>query len=106
MKARFTPRRTNKIHAAHPKSVYIYRMVTEPKHTSEDPNILPQYHTYLRVFLEEASHKFPPSRPWDHTIELKPGTPAALPGKLTPLSQTEQEELQKFVKEHTTRGTI
>jgi hypothetical protein len=41
---------------------------------------------YSRVFLEEASHEFPLSCPWDHTIELKPGTPAALPGKLIPLS--------------------
>jgi hypothetical protein len=39
-------------------------------------------------------------------IELKPGAPAALPGKLIPLSQAEQEELCKFVKEHMERGTI
>jgi hypothetical protein len=30
----------------------------------------------------------------------------ALPGKLIPLSQAEQAELQTFIKEHTTRGTI
>jgi hypothetical protein len=59
-----------------------------------------------RVFSEEASHEFPPSRPWDHAIELKPGAPAALPGKLIPLSQAELEELHKFVKEHLLRGTI
>jgi Reverse transcriptase (RNA-dependent DNA polymerase) len=61
---------------------------------------------YSRVFLEEASHEFPPSRPWDHTIELKPGASATLPGKLIPLSQAELIELQSFVKEHTARGTI
>jgi hypothetical protein len=61
---------------------------------------------YSRVFSEEASHKFPPSRPWDHTIELKPGAPSALPSKLIPLSQVEQVELQSFVKEHMARGTI
>jgi hypothetical protein len=61
---------------------------------------------YSRVFSEEASHEFPPSRPWDHTIELKPGAPAALPGKLIPLSQAEQMELWSFVKEHSARGTI
>jgi hypothetical protein len=81
-------------------------MVTEPRHMSEDPNILSHYHAYSRVFSEEALHKFPPSHPWDHVIELKPGTPMALPGKLIPLSQAEQEELRKFVREHTTRGTI
>jgi hypothetical protein len=61
---------------------------------------------YSRVFSKEASHEFPPSQPWDHAIELKPGAPAALPGKLIPLSQAEQGELQKFIKEHTARGTI
>jgi hypothetical protein len=39
-------------------------------------------------------------------IELKPGAPVALPGKLIPLSQAEQGELRTFVKEHTARGTI
>jgi RNase H-like domain found in reverse transcriptase/Reverse transcriptase (RNA-dependent DNA polymerase)/Chromo (CHRromatin Organisation MOdifier) domain len=61
---------------------------------------------FERVFSEEASHEFPPSRPWDHAIDLKPGAPAALPGKLIPLSQTELGVLRKFVKEHLTRGTI
>jgi len=65
-----------------------------------------QYHQYSRVFSEEASHEFPPSRIWDHTIELKPGAPASLPGKLIPLSQPELAELRKFVKEHLGRGTI
>jgi hypothetical protein len=53
---------------------------------------------YSRVFSEEASHEFPPSQPWDHAIELKPGVPAALPGKLIPLSQAEQVELRSFIK--------
>jgi hypothetical protein len=61
---------------------------------------------YSRVFSKEASHKFPPSRPWDHAIELKPGMPATLPGKLIPLSQAELVELRSFVKEHTARGMI
>jgi hypothetical protein len=61
---------------------------------------------YSRIFSEEALHEFPPSRPWDHVIELKPGTPAALPGKLIPLSQAELIELRSFVREHLARGTI
>jgi hypothetical protein len=81
-------------------------MIPEPRHTSENPNIPPHYWMFGRVFSEEASHEFPPSRPWDHAIELKPGAPAALPGKLIPLSQAELEELRKFVKEHLQRGTI
>jgi hypothetical protein len=74
--------------------------------TPKNPNILIQYRMYSRVFLEEASHEFPPSRPWDHVIKLKPGAPAVLPGKLIPLSQAEQAELCEFIKEHTRRGMI
>jgi hypothetical protein len=58
------------------------------------------------VFSEDTSHEFPPSCIWDHTIELKPNALAALPSKLIPLSQMEQEELHKFVVEHTKCGTI
>jgi hypothetical protein len=36
------------------------------------PQIPQQYKAYERVFSEEASHKFPPSRPWDHAIDLTP----------------------------------
>jgi hypothetical protein len=68
--------------------------------TSSPISIPDHYRTFERVFSEEASHKFPPSRPWDHTIDLKPGAPAALPGKLIPLSQAELVELQAFIKEH------
>jgi hypothetical protein len=56
-------------------------------------SITKQYQAYERVFSEEASHEFPPSRPWDHAIDLKPSIPAALPGKLIPLSQAELVEL-------------
>jgi hypothetical protein len=105
-RARFLPRQINKIRPTRAETIYICRLVTEPTHTSRNPNIPNQYCAFSRVFSEEASHEFPLSRPWDHAIELKPGAPAALPGKLIPLSQAEQEELQKFVKEHMARGTI
>ena len=32
-----------------------------------------QYHEYLHLFKEETTAKFPPSRPYDHKIELKEG---------------------------------
>jgi len=78
----------------------------ESSSSSELDKIPDQYHQYSRVFSKEASHKFPPSHLWDHAIELKPRAPASLPGKLIPLSQPELAELQKFVKEHLTQGTI
>ena len=66
----------------------------------------PQYHWHLRVFSDEESKKLPPERPWDHAIDLREGAPATLISKNIHLSQAEQVELQKFIKEHLARGTI
>ena len=43
---------------------------------------------------------------WDYAIELLPGAPTTLPGRLLPLTQEEIEEARKFVKEHLARNTI
>jgi hypothetical protein len=85
---------------------YIGKIIINTKETPEDPNIPEVYQQYSKVFSKDASHEFPPSCVWDHAIELKPNAPAALPGKLIPLSQMEQKELHKFVVEHTKQGTI
>jgi hypothetical protein len=72
---------------------YIGRIIVNTKETPGNPNIPEMYQKYSRVFSEDTSHEFSPLHIWDHAIELKPNTPAALPGKLIPLSQAEQEEL-------------
>jgi hypothetical protein len=105
-RAQFLPRRVNKPRPISRDKVYICRILPDATNTSGNSNIPPQYHHYTRVFSEEASHKFPPSHIWDHAIELKLGVPAALPGKLIPLSKAKLEELRKFIAEHTKRGTI
>jgi RNase H-like domain found in reverse transcriptase/Reverse transcriptase (RNA-dependent DNA polymerase) len=102
-KAWFLPQQINKIRTVNTDRVYIGRIIIDTKDTPINVNIPEPYQQYSRVF---SSHKFPLSRIWDHTIELKPNAPAALPSKLIPLSQTEQEELHKFVAEHTKQGTI
>ena len=101
-RARFSPRTVNTPREPHILRIGRLYICT----TTSTPQILQQYRAYERVFSEEASHEFPLSRPWDHVIDLKPGAPAALPGKLIPLSQAELGVLRKFVKEHLTRGTI
>ena len=90
-----------------PAQQYFIGHVTigEMKEGSLDKIPLP-YHKFSKVFSEEASHEFPPTRVWDHAIELKPNAPNTLPGKIYPLSQVELQELQKFVQEHLKRGTI
>jgi hypothetical protein len=65
-----------------------------------------QYHQHLRVFSDKESKKLPPKQPWNHAIDLREGAPVTLISKNIHLSQTEQAELQKFIKEHLVRGTI
>jgi hypothetical protein len=101
-KARFLPRMTNTPRESHTLRIgQLYIHTTDPT-----PQIPQQYKAFKRVFSKEASHEFPPSRPWDHAIDHKPGAPVALPGKLIPLSQAELGVLRKFIKEHLMRGTI
>ena len=86
--------------------MYLAHVIFDPQPQKQDPKIPWQYQQFTKVFSEEASHEFPPARVWDHAIELKPDAPAALPGKIYPLSQTELQELQKFIDEHLKHGTI
>jgi len=76
------------------------------RRTKIDERVPHQYRAYMDVFSDEESKKYPPKRPWDHRIELKPGAPAILISKTIPLSATERQELEEFIKEHEARGTI
>src|SRR5487761_1795964 len=127
-KARFLPRTINQARTQPEEQIFIGRVIIEPDQPEEFtpftfgqknpiqlrdqptteaiPNIPPQYASFTKVFSEEASHQFPPSRIWDHAIELKPGAPSTLPGRLIRLCQAEQQELRKFIQEHLRRGTI
>ena len=104
-KARFIPRTINQPKPIHHDQIYIGRVIVEPS-PNETSKIPLQYQQYSRVFSEDTSHEFSPSRLWDHTIELKPGAPASLPAKLIRLSQPELEELRGFIQEHLKRKTI
>ncbi len=65
-----------------------------------------EYAKHDKVFSEEKSQQLPKHTIWDHTIELLPGAPTTMPGRLLPLNQKEIEEVHKFVQEHLARGTI
>ena len=71
-----------------------------------DERIPHPYRMFADVFSNQESKKFPPKRPWDHKIKLKPGAPTTLISKTIKLSTSEQEELKKFVDEHLEQGTI
>ena len=64
-----------------------------------------EYHKYLDIFDEEKANRYPESRPWDHKIEMKPGfEPKSF--KTYNLTQEEQSELDKFLKENLDKGYI
>jgi hypothetical protein len=65
-----------------------------------------EYQRHVKVFDEEASNQFPPSRSWDHAIELKQDTPRAIDCKVYPMTPTEDEALVKFLKDMQKRGYI
>jgi Reverse transcriptase (RNA-dependent DNA polymerase) len=80
---------------------------TEPPTAATKDSPIPiQYQRHQKVFSEQAAQRFPEPRIWDHAIELKPGAPSMIPGKIYALTQFEQEELKKFVQEHLKKGYI
>jgi Reverse transcriptase (RNA-dependent DNA polymerase) len=68
--------------------------------------IPPQYNQYRQVFSEEAAARFPPSRPEDHAIKLKPGAPDTINCKVYPLTEAEKEATRKWVEEHEKKNYI
>src|SRR6267378_2677209 len=65
-----------------------------------------KYQQHERVFSEEAAQRFPPKRPWDHAIELKPEAPNVIDCKIYPLTQTEDQALVAFLDEQLKKGYI
>ena len=49
------------------------------------------------VFEKTASERLPEHKPWDHATDLKPDLPVQ-PCKVYPLSPTEQDALDAFLK--------
>src|ERR1700760_501300 len=79
------------------------------------------YHEYATVFEKESFDALPERRPWDHAIDLIPGSlpgdqesAGQIPyverkpfiGKVYPLTLKEQEELDKFLEENLSTGRI
>ena len=75
---------------------------------SEPSNVeLPEvYKKYASVFSEEEAQRFPPSRPWDHVIDLKSGAPDAIDCKVYPMTRTEDNTLDEFIDEQLAKGYI
>jgi hypothetical protein len=65
-----------------------------------------KYQEFARLFSDEAADWFPPSREWDHTIDLKPGAPNALDCKVYPMTRDEDTALGKFLDKMVAKGYI
>ena len=64
------------------------------------------YHNFAKVFSEEESQRLPKHQPWDHAIELEPDAVRHWKVKMYPMLPKEQDELDKFLKEHVTKGYL
>ena len=74
-----------------------------PRDISE---MVPQlYHEYLQVFDKTRSERMPVKKLWDHEIELKEGF-IPKKAKVYPMSPTEKEEVEAFVKHQLEKGYI
>jgi hypothetical protein len=72
--------------------------------TTKWTEVVPEtYHDYKDVFTKKEFNKLPEQRPWDHAIELTPGF-KPVNCKTYPLSKSEQEKLQEFIKENLRTG--
>jgi hypothetical protein len=71
-----------------------------------DTELPKEYQDFARLFSDEAADRFPPSREWDHTIDLKPEAPDALDCKVYPMTRDEDTALEKFLDEMVAKGYI
>ncbi len=104
-KAHFLPRSVNQPRPINREQILLCR--TTPLNIATTKTSLPkEYAKHDKVFSEEQSQRLPKHTIWDHAIELLPGAPTTMPGRLLPLNQKEIEEVHKFMQEHLTQGTI
>ena len=82
------------------------RLAQEAHQYQQEVKVPKEYKRHSKVFSEEESHRFPPSRPWDHAIDLKEGAPEAIKCKIIPTTMEEDEVLKKFIKEQLEKGYI
>ncbi len=105
-KAQFMPRTVNKPRPTFIERILLCRATIGTAQETNDPKIPPEYAKHSKVFSKEKSQWLPKHTIWDHAIELLPGAPSTMPGRLLPLNQKEIQEVHNFVQEHLKRGTI
>ena len=81
--------------------------LSEPSNEEEELRraIPREYHDFLDVFSKSEADSLPPHRPYDHAIELEPGTTPPH-GPIYRLSETELETLRAYLDENLAKGFI
>jgi hypothetical protein len=79
--------------------------VSAQKEKMTEDKIPEQYRDFVKVFAKESFDSLPDKRPWDHAIELKPGS-KAVDCKIYPLSLDVQGKLNEFLEENLKSGRI
>ena len=64
-----------------------------------------KYKEFFSVFSEEEAHRFPPSQPYDHTINLNDSFVPKV-GKIYPLTLKEQKAAEDFLEENLRLGRM
>ncbi|KAF4609745.1 hypothetical protein D9613_011971 [Agrocybe pediades] len=77
----------------------------DSKKKSFEEAVPKHYHQFKSVFSKESFDRLPDRKPWDHAIELKPGS-EPYRCKIYPLSPNEQKELDAFLEENLKSGRI
>ena len=76
---------------------------TKPK---EEVYLPKEYQAFALVFSKEEVQWFPPSWPWDHTIDFKPGVPNAINCSVYPMMCAKDNALDDFLDEQLAKGYI
>jgi Reverse transcriptase (RNA-dependent DNA polymerase) len=76
------------------------------KRNPKDSEVPAEYQRHAVVFSETAANRFPPSRPEDHAIKLKPDAPDMIKCKTYPLTKPEMDTAKKFLDENQAMGYI
>ena len=85
----------------------IAEKVNKAKDKKTFKDIVPEYYRdFAKVFSEEEAQRLPEHQPWDHPIDLEPDAVKHWKIKFYPMSANEQEELDKFLKEHVSKGYL
>ena len=75
------------------------------KAAKSKPTLPPEYAPFASVFLKEATHHVPPSRPYDHEINLDESFKPKI-GKVYSLSPEERKATEDFLDKNLKTGKI